>query len=163
VTGGVEQGAHASAGIFDQAAQRRSGALVNLFRASRNGDGIDGKLSPDRVPLGSVFDEPRRLDMSTLSRMGSFLGGDFSGVRIHTGPGAAEVTRRFNAEAVTVKDHIFFAPGRFNPTSVEGQKLIAHELTHVLQKGRATSTSGPPRARRSIPSTPTGHRRRWRP
>ena len=137
VTGGVEQGAHAAAGIFDQAAQGRSGTLVNLFRASRNGDGIDGKLSPDRVPLGSVFDEPRRLDVSTLSRMGSFLGGDFSGVRIHTGPGAAEVTRRFNAEAVTVKDHIFFAPGRFNPTSVEGQKLIAHELTHVLQKGRA--------------------------
>ena len=136
-TGEVEQGAHAAAGIFDQAAQGRSGALVNIFRASRNGDGIDGKLSPDRVPLGSVFDEPRRLDVTTLSRMGSFLGGDFSGVRIHTGPGAAEVTRRFNAEAVTVKDHIFFAPGRFHPTSVEGQKLIAHELTHVLQKGRA--------------------------
>jgi hypothetical protein len=35
-----------------------------------------------------------------------------------------------------VKDHIFFAPGRFNPSSNEGQKLIAHELTHVLQKGR---------------------------
>jgi len=136
-TGGLEQGAHAAAGIFDEGGQGRSGALVNIFRASRNGDGIDGKLSPDRVPLGSAFDEPRRLDVSTLSRMGSFLGGDFSGVRIHTGPGAAEVTRRFNAEAVTVKDHIFFAPGRFNPTSVEGQKLIAHELTHVLQKGRA--------------------------
>ena len=136
-TGVVEQGAHAGAGIFDQAAQGRPGALVNIFKASRNGDGIDLKLSPDRVPLGSVFDEPRRLDVSTLSRMGSFLGGDFSGVRIHTGPGAAEVTRRFNAEAVTVKDHIFFAPGRFNPATVEGQKLIAHELTHVLQKGRA--------------------------
>ena len=136
-TGEIEEGAHAAGSIFHQAAQGRSGALVNIFRASRNGDGIDGKISPDRVPLGSVFDEPRRLDVSTLSRMGSFLGGDFSGVRIHTGPGAAEVTRRFNAEAVTVKDHIFFAPGRFNPTSVEGQKLIAHELTHVLQKGRA--------------------------
>jgi hypothetical protein len=136
-TGEVEQGAHVAAGIFDQAAHGRSGALVNIFRAARNGDGVDGKLSPDRVPLGSVFDEPRRLDVSTLSRMGSFLGGDFSGVRIHTGPGAAEVTRRFNAEAVTVKDHIFFAPGRFNPSTVEGQKLIAHELTHVLQKGRA--------------------------
>jgi len=137
VTGEVEEGAEAAAGIFGQAAHGRSGALVNLFRASRSGDGIDGKLSPERVPLGSVFDEPRRLDLSTLSKMGSFLGSDFSGVRVHTGPGAAEVTRRFNAEAVTVKDHIFFAPGRFNPASVEGQKLIAHELTHVLQKGRA--------------------------
>jgi hypothetical protein len=57
-------------------------------------------------------------------------------VRIHTGPGAAEVTKRYQAEAVTVKDHIFFAPGRFNPSSVDGQKLIAHELTHVMQIGR---------------------------
>jgi hypothetical protein len=69
--------------------------------------------------------------------MESYLGGNFSGVRVHTGPGAAEVTRRFNAEAVTVKDHVFFAPGRFSPGSVEGQRLIAHELTHVLQQGRA--------------------------
>src|SRR5213076_3002655 len=77
-----------------------------------------------------------RLDVTTLSKMQSFLGDDFSGVRIHTGPGAAQVTNRFAAEAVTVKDHIFFAPGRFNPTTVEGQRLLAHELTHVMQKGR---------------------------
>jgi hypothetical protein len=113
------------------------GHLVNIFKASKTGDGVDGKLSPEKVALGSAFDEPRRLDVTTLSKMESFLGSDFSGVRVHTGPGAAEVTRRFNAEAVTVKDHIFFAPGRFNPATVEGQKLIAHELTHVLQKGRA--------------------------
>ena len=136
-TGEVEHGAEVAAGVFDEASHGRFGKLVNLFKASKGGSGIDGKLSPDRVALGSVFDEPRRLDLSTLSRMGSYLGGDFSGVRIHTGPGADQVTRRFNAEAVTVRDHIFFAPGRFNPGSVEGQKLIAHELTHVLQKGRA--------------------------
>jgi hypothetical protein len=71
-----------------------------------------------------------------MSRMEGFLGGSFSGVRIHTGPGAAQVTQRFAAEAVTVKDHIFFAPGRFNPTTVEGQRLLVHELTHVMQRGR---------------------------
>jgi len=133
----VEHGAHSAAGIFDKLGHGRFGALARLFKSSKNGDGPDGKLSPEKVRLGSVFDEPRRLDVATLSKMQSFLGADFSGVRIHTGLGAAEVTRRFNAEAVTVKDHIFFAPGRFNPASVEGQKLIAHELTHVLQKGRA--------------------------
>ena len=133
----VEHGANAAAGIFGKAGQARFGALVSLFKSSKHGDGTDGRLSPEKVRLGSPFDEPRRLDVATLSKMQSFLGGDFSAVRIHTGLGAAEVTRRFNAEAVTVKDHIFFAPGRFNPASVEGQKLIAHELTHVLQKGRA--------------------------
>ena len=133
----VEHGANAAAGIFGKAGHARFGALVSLFKSSKQGDGTDGKLSPEKVRLASLFDEPRRLDVATLSKMQSFLGGDFSGVRIHTGLGAAEVTRRFNAEAVTVKDHIFFAPGRFNPASVEGQKLIAHELTHVLQRGRA--------------------------
>jgi len=85
---------------------------------------------------GPLLDEPRRLDVTTLSRMEAFLGDDLSGVRVHTGPGAAEVTRRLGADAVTVRDHVFFAPGRFNPATAEGEKLIAHELTHVLQKGR---------------------------
>jgi len=133
---GIEQGAEAASDIFEEAGHGRLGEVASAFSASKTGTGIDGRLSPARMPLGSVFDEPRRLDVGTISRMEWFLGGDFSGVRIHTGPGAAEVTRRFNAEAVTVKDHIFFAPGRFSPSTLEGQKLIAHELTHVLQKGR---------------------------
>jgi len=137
VAGQVEGGAERAGGIFEKAEHGRFGALLNLFKASKNGTGIDGKLVPEKMRLGSQFDEPRRLDVMTMSRMEGFLGGDFAGVRIHTGPGAAAVTHRFAAEAVTVKDHIFFAPGRFNPSSTEGQRLLAHELTHVLQKGRA--------------------------
>jgi hypothetical protein len=136
IAGQVEGGAHQASGIFDQAEHGRLGSLLKLFKASSSGDGIDGKLAPEKVRLGSVLDDPRRLDVSTMHRMEMYLGGDFAGVRLHTGPGAAEITRRFNAEAVTVKDHIFFAPGRFNPQSVEGQRLLAHELTHVMQKGR---------------------------
>ena len=71
-----------------------------------------------------------------MMRMERFLGGTFGHVRVHTGPGAQEITSRYDAEAVTVREHIFFAPGRFNTNTLEGQKLLAHELTHVLQKGR---------------------------
>jgi hypothetical protein len=127
---------HAAGGFIDRAAHSAFGSLVNLFAASKSGDGTDGRLRPEKMPLNSMLDEPRRLDVSTLSKMEGFLGGTFAGVHVHTGPGAAQVTSRFAAEAVTVKDHIFFAPGRFNPNTVEGQKLLAHELTHVLQKGR---------------------------
>ncbi|HUJ29472.1 MAG TPA: DUF4157 domain-containing protein, partial [Myxococcales bacterium] len=136
IAGEVEHGAEKASGVFDQAAHGRFGQLVNLFRAAKDGSGYDGKLVPEKMSLSSHFDEPQRLDMTTLSKMEMFLGGTFSGVRIHTGPGAAQVTQRFNAEAVTVKDHIFFAPGRFSPSSVAGQRLLAHELTHVMQKGR---------------------------
>jgi hypothetical protein len=132
----VEQGAHAAAEVFDEAAHGSAGELLSLFQASRGDAAIEGRRSPDKVALGPVLDEPRRLDLTTLSRMERFLGDDLSGVRIHTGAGAAEVTRRFNADAVTVHDHVFFAPGRFNPSTAEGEQLIAHELTHVLQRGR---------------------------
>src|SRR5258707_157193 len=54
--------------------------LVSAYSASKTGTGIDGNLSPRRLRWGSVFDEPRRLDLGTLSRMEGFLGGDFSGV-----------------------------------------------------------------------------------
>jgi hypothetical protein len=122
--------------VADRVEHGHLGAMLRLFKASRFGDGIDGKRAPERMRLGSALDEPRRLDGMMMSRMQQYLGGDFSSVRIHTGPGAAEVTKRYDAEAVTVKDHIFFAPGRFNTQTAEGQKLIAHELTHVLQKNR---------------------------
>lgn len=136
IAGQIEGGAERASFVFDQAEHARFGSLLSLFKASRTGEGVDGRLAPDKVRLGSQFDEPRRLDLTTLSRMEGFLGGSFSGVRVHTGPGAAQVTSRFAAEAVTVRDHIFFAPGRFNPSTVEGQRLLAHELTHVMQKGR---------------------------
>ena len=121
---------------FGAAEHGSFGKLLHLFKASRFGNGIDGKYSPERFKGGSQLDEAKRLDGSTRNRMEEFLGGDFGGVKIHTGQGAAEVTRRYDAEAVTVKDHIFFAPGRFNPNTADGERLIAHELTHVLQKGR---------------------------
>ncbi len=134
--GSAEKFSNRAGRAFARAEQGHLGGMLHLFMASKNGDGIDGKLAPEKARLTSMFDEPRRLDLGTMSRMEGFLGGDFSGVRLHTGPGAAQITGRYNAEAVTVKDHIFFAPGRFNTQSVEGQKLLAHELTHVLQRGR---------------------------
>ena len=134
--GSVEKFSNRAGRAFARAEQGHLGGMMHLFKASKFGDGIDGKGAPEKARLNSMFDEPRRLDLGTMSRMEGFLGGDLSSVRLHTGPGAAQITGRYNAEAVTVKDHIFFAPGRFNTQSVEGQKLLAHELTHVLQRGR---------------------------
>ena len=133
---GVESSGHRTAKVARKARKGQFGDLLHLFRAATDGDGTDGRLRPEQVRLGSPLDEPRRLDALTQARMEQFLGGDFTGVRVHVGPGAAQITSRYAAEAVTVKDHIFFAPGKFSPGSVEGEKLLAHELTHVLQKGR---------------------------
>ena len=62
------------------------------------------------------------------------LGYDFSDVKIHTGKEAADSAKGFNAKAYTVKNNIVFNEGQFNPGTIEGKKLIAHELTHVVQQ-----------------------------
>ena len=58
----------------------------------------------------------------------------FQDVRVHAGGQAGESARAVNALAYTVGLNIVFAPGHYNPSSAEGQKLIAHELGHVAQQ-----------------------------
>ena len=66
------------------------------------------------------------------------FGQDFSGVRIHADEQAAASARAVNAHAYTVRNNIVFDTGRLAPGTPEGQRLIAHELTHVVQQGGAT-------------------------
>ena len=60
---------------------------------------------------------------------------DLSQVRIHTDIRAAESASAVNALAYTVGHNIVFGAGRFSPSSREGRRLIAHELTHTVQQG----------------------------
>jgi len=82
------------------------------------------------------------LDHSTRSFMEARLGHDFSNVRVHADDRAAESSRQVNADAYTVGQHIAFASPSFNPHTDEGRKLLAHELTHVMQQANV-STSKP--------------------
>jgi hypothetical protein len=66
--------------------------------------------------------------------MEGHLGADLSPVRVHSDGEAASLNRELNAQAFTVGSDIFFAEGKYNPTSSEGQGLLAHELTHVGQQ-----------------------------
>ena len=67
----------------------------------------------------------------------SGFGRDFSGVRIHTGHDASESARAIQAKAFTWGRNIAFSRGEFAPGSREGQRLLAHELAHVIQQGHA--------------------------
>jgi hypothetical protein len=62
------------------------------------------------------------------------LGADFSGVKVHTGQNAVEMNRSLNARAFTHGNDIYFNKGEYNPESSEGKRLLAHELTHVVQQ-----------------------------
>jgi hypothetical protein len=63
------------------------------------------------------------------------FGHDFSRVRVHTDARVAESARAVNALAYTVGRDVVFGPGHYRPSSLGGRKLLAHELTHVLQQG----------------------------
>lgn len=62
------------------------------------------------------------------------FGHDFSRVRIHSDDAAAQSARTMSAEAFTVGRDIVFGQGRFNPRTLDGKKLLAHELAHVVQQ-----------------------------
>src|SRR5262249_51739086 len=77
----------------------------------------------------------RPLDASTRAFIEPRFGHDFSQVRVHTDTRAAESARSVNALAYTVGRNVVFGAGQYAPQSYAGRRLIAHELTHVIQQG----------------------------
>ena len=67
------------------------------------------------------------------------FGHDFSNVRIHSDDRAAQSAKGINAQAYTTGQHIVFGAGHYSPDTHAGQKLLAHELTHVIQQGSGVS------------------------
>lgn len=66
--------------------------------------------------------------------MESRFGADFRSVRIHHGEHAVESAETYRANAFTAGNDIFFARGRYAPETQPGRRLLAHELTHVIQR-----------------------------
>jgi hypothetical protein len=98
----------------------RSGITVRPHddRFERQAEAAAEKIaSPDAASLESVSAGP-----------------DFSQVRIHAGPRAAESARAIGAKAFTVSNSIVFGEGAYSPNSSAGRRLLAHELTHVVQQ-----------------------------
>ncbi|MBC1236516.1 DUF4157 domain-containing protein [Nostoc sp. 2RC] len=62
------------------------------------------------------------------------FGADFSGVKVHTDSQSDKLNQSIQARAFTTGQDVFFKQGEYNPQSADGQELLAHELTHVLQQ-----------------------------
>jgi hypothetical protein len=77
------------------------------------------------------------LDTSTREFMESRFGHDFSNVRVHTDEYAAMLASSLNARAFTIGDNILFGAQEYSSHTFEGRKLLAHELTHVVQQDAA--------------------------
>jgi len=86
----------------------------------------------------------RALDPSVRSAMEDSFGHDFGSVRVHPDSIAAQSV---NAIAYTAGKDVVFAPGQYSPQTQRGQRLLAHELAHVVQQGN-------PRIIRRAPPVP---------
>jgi hypothetical protein len=82
---------------------------------------------------------------------------DFSGVQVHTGEAAERSARDVSAKAYTVGNHIVFGAGQFAPATQDGRRLLAHELTHVVQQGAGTPSRAEPGAPRSFSPAPAAN------
>lgn len=103
---------------------------IQRFSGQANEGANTAPASVGRVLSGSG----RPLEPVLQHDMGQRFGHDFSQVRVHTSSAAEQSTRDVNAHAYTVGNNIVFGSGRFAPGLHEGRKLIAHELTHVVQQ-----------------------------
>jgi hypothetical protein len=92
--------------------------------------------------VGEVIQSPGQpLDAATRALMEPRFSYDFSKVRIHTDAQSMESARGLGAKAYTLGSHVVFGRGRYSPSVLEGQRLIAHELTHVVQQAQVPSAT----------------------
>src|SRR5947209_1772202 len=107
------------------------------LRARRTGGGVGSlTLVSPRVAAPAIRPAGRALDTGIQARMSARFGHDFSQVRIHTDSEAAEAAQAVGAKAYTRGEDIVFNEDRYAPGSREGDRLLAHELTHVVQQAK---------------------------
>jgi len=93
-----------------------------------------GQVAIPPVVHESLQSPGQPLDPGTRAFMEPRFGRDFSGVRIHADAKATESARALDARAYTAAHHVVFDTAHYSPGTYAGNKLLAHELTHVLQQ-----------------------------
>ncbi len=126
-------GKHSPAG--EQCAECRQNQQATLQRAA---------ITPTSSSAPPIVHQTLRtpgqpLDAATRQTMEAGFGHDFSRVRVHADAAADASAQAVNALAYTVGPHVVFAAGQYAPGTPTGQRLLAHELTHVLQQGQSAS------------------------
>lgn len=76
----------------------------------------------------------KNLSKSTKLAMEPAFGADFSAVKIHTDATSIQMNQELGAKAFTHGSHVYFNNNQYQPESSDGKKLLAHELTHVIQQ-----------------------------
>lgn len=114
--------------------ERRNQASEERNVARNREDGPAGDAGVPDVVRSVISSLGRSMDETVQREMESKMGGDFSDVQVHTGTRAAAAADSIDARAFAVGNHVAFNSGEYEPESSEGQRVLAHELTHVRQQ-----------------------------
>ncbi|OLE51629.1 MAG: hypothetical protein AUG51_22060 [Acidobacteria bacterium 13_1_20CM_3_53_8] len=114
-------------------------------------DGTEENATARPGPQHTHASSGQPLDPATRAFMESRFGHGFGDVHIHADTSAAESARAINARAYTVGSEVVFGAGQYRPETESGKRLLAHELTHVLQQ-RAGQTDSAVQKARSLES-----------
>src|SRR6266545_990960 len=126
-----------------QAKEASGGAADASPAVERSLTSLRGGGEPLPTPVRTFF-EPR-------------LAADLSKVRVHTNSQAEQSTRAIGAKAFTSGQDVVFGRGQYAPETGEGQRLLAHELTHVVQQtGPGDSAVPPTNVRRQVDPNASG-------
>src|SRR5678815_3534532 len=145
-------------GAPDHAAERDADRIADRVMQSTSAEAAlqpsaatdlvsDARAGARSVAAGPVTDlsgylgPGQPLDQSVRAFAGPRFSFDFSRVRIHADERAAAAAAALDARAFTYGSSIAFGPGEYRPLSTDGQRLIAHELAHVVQQS-TTSNAG---------------------
>jgi Domain of unknown function (DUF4157) len=116
----------------------RAAPVVQRFSGASGGPAAE---VPDSVHQ-TLAGPGQALDVAVRTSMEQRFGHDFSRVRVHAGGAAAQSARDVQALAYTVGNDLVFAPGRYAPGTHDGRRLLAHELTHVVQQSGVSGPAG---------------------
>ena len=117
--------------------------LIDQINALLAQDGVQAKSESEGASVSEGFESElsgtkgagQRIPYPARAEMENAFGADFSNVRLHTDSHAVDMSRRIGAHAFTHGNDIYFNQGMFNPSTADGQHLLAHELTHTIQQG----------------------------
>jgi len=131
---------------------RKNETDEEVLRARRNsGQVLMAEYGQDAPPIVHevLRSSGEPLDSTTRAFFEPRFGHDFSQVRVHNDVRAVKSARAVNALSYTVGKDVVFNEGQYFPNSSEGKRLIAHELTHVIQQSNNAEI-----AARQSPETP---------
>ena len=119
-----------ASGINNAAGSMASGISNLLFK--ENAGGAATSQSPQAVMQS--LGKGSSMDSGTKNKMEGAFDSNFSNVEIHTDSNAAQLSKDMNARAFAVGNHIAFAGGEYQPGTLMGDALMAHELAHTIQQ-----------------------------